>query len=41
MLYLESPAGSNDPLGFSTCSRNGRIAPTCSWNDTSQVIEGH
>ena len=37
MLYLESPAGSDDPLGFSTCSRGGHVALSCSWNDTSQA----
>ena len=37
MLYLESPAGSSDPIGFSTCSKNGQIQPVCSWNDTSQA----
>eukprot|EP01064_Diplonema_japonicum_P032809 TRINITY_DN6278_c0_g1_i1.p1 TRINITY_DN6278_c0_g1~~TRINITY_DN6278_c0_g1_i1.p1 ORF type:complete len:474 (+),score=142.35 TRINITY_DN6278_c0_g1_i1:44-1465(+) len=37
MLYLESPAGSNDPIGFSECIRNG--APVaCYWNDTSQAV---
>ena len=37
MLYLESPAGSSDPIGFSTCSKNGRVEDFCSWNDTSQA----
>merc|ERR1719272_1682613 len=37
MLYLESPAGSNDPIGFSTCTTNGKVQSACSWNDTSQA----
>lgn len=32
MLYLESPAG----VGYSTCSKGGRVASTCSWNDVNQ-----
>eukprot|EP00041_Stephanoeca_diplocostata_P019528 m.422526 g.422526 ORF g.422526 m.422526 type:complete len:489 (-) comp21329_c0_seq1:490-1956(-) len=37
MLYLESPAGSSDPIGFSSCTKDGRVAAVCSWNDTSQA----
>tara|TARA_B110000208_G_scaffold17602_1_gene21131 strand:- start:1502 stop:2782 length:1281 start_codon:yes stop_codon:yes gene_type:complete len=39
MLYLESPAGSDDPIGFSYCSKDasGTPALACSWNDTSQA----
>merc|ERR1719272_918127 len=37
MLYLESPAGSNDPIGFSTCTTNGKVQSACSWNGTSQA----
>eukprot|EP00912_Choanoflagellata_sp_UC4_P002338 UC4_evm3s1468 len=37
MLYLESPAGSNDPIGFSTCNKNGRPERVCSWDDKSQA----
>jgi hypothetical protein len=39
MLYLESPAGSDDPIGFSYCSKtaSGTPALACSWNDTSQA----
>jgi hypothetical protein len=37
MLYLESPAGSSDPIGFSTCSKNGRVSAVCSWDDKSQA----
>eukprot|EP01051_Picozoa_sp_SAG22_P010462 SAG22_NODE_944_length_6390_cov_3.189795_6_plen_177_part_00 len=36
MLYLESPAGSGQGSGFSTC--NTAEGPTdCAWNDTSQA----
>lgn len=37
MLYMDSPAGSNDPLGFSYCTKGGQRAASCSWNDTSQA----
>ncbi|KAJ9447395.1 Serine carboxypeptidase-like 40 [Diplonema papillatum] len=37
MLYLESPAGSNDPIGFSTCFKNGEMQKECEWNDRSQA----
>ena len=37
MLYLESPAGSDDPLGFSYCLINNQPQHTCSWNDTNQA----
>eukprot|EP00937_MAST-01D_sp_MAST-1D-sp2_P001497 g1497.t1 len=37
MLYLESPAGSSDPIGFSTCSKNGKIQLQCKWDDVSQA----
>ena len=37
MLYLDSPAGSNDPIGFSTCSENGKVATICKWNDVTQA----
>lgn len=37
MLYLESPAGSDDPIGFSYCSKNGRVAAICSWDDKTQA----
>ena len=36
MLYLESPAGSSDPIGFSTCVQNGKPV-NCHWNDKSQA----
>ncbi len=35
--YLESPAGSNDPIGFSQCLKDGKQAGTCSWNDVTQA----
>ena len=38
MLYLDAPAGSNDPIGFSTCYEDGKVAQICKWNDTSQAI---
>ena len=37
MLYLESPAGSSDPIGFSTCLKNGKVQSQCNWNDRSQA----
>lgn len=37
MLYLDSPAGSNDPVGFSTCNENGKTATICKWNDVTQA----
>ena len=37
MLYLDSPAGSNDPIGFSTCSEDGKVASVCKWNDVTQA----
>jgi hypothetical protein len=36
MLYLESPAGSGQSSGFSTCSRGGAIVG-CSWDDVTQA----
>eukprot|EP00911_Craspedida_sp_UC1_P000003 UC1_evm1s3 len=36
MLYLESPAGSSDPIGFSTCIKGGSVV-NCRWNDKSQA----
>ena len=33
----ESPAGSDDPIGFSYCTKDGKVPAVCSWNDTSQV----
>eukprot|EP01065_Artemidia_motanka_P001370 TRINITY_DN10621_c0_g4_i2.p2 TRINITY_DN10621_c0_g4~~TRINITY_DN10621_c0_g4_i2.p2 ORF type:complete len:478 (+),score=125.62 TRINITY_DN10621_c0_g4_i2:1124-2557(+) len=36
MLYLESPAGSGLPIGFSTCSKGNETQSVCSWDDTSQ-----
>eukprot|EP00038_Savillea_parva_P006509 m.164237 g.164237 ORF g.164237 m.164237 type:complete len:496 (-) comp12398_c0_seq1:137-1624(-) len=36
MLYLESPAGSGQDSGFSTCNKGGK-AVNCAWNDTSQA----
>jgi len=36
MLYLESPAGSGESSGFSTCTKGGKIVD-CSWNDKSQA----
>jgi len=35
MLYLESPAGSGGPTGFSTCLKNGSPVD-CSWDDVTQ-----
>lgn len=41
MLYLESPAGSGQSTGFSTCSRGGKIVDCC-WDDQTQgVAYGH
>jgi|EP01049_Picozoa_sp_SAG25_P007948 carboxypeptidase C (cathepsin A) len=37
MLYLESPAGCDDPIGFSYCTKNGRTLPSCSWTDKTQA----
>lgn len=37
MLYFDSPAGSNDPIGFSTCSKDGKVQGTCHWDDKSQA----
>jgi hypothetical protein len=37
MLYLESPAGSSDPIGFSTCSKGGQVQRVCKWDDKSQA----
>lgn len=36
MLYLESPAGSGQSSGFSTCVKGGKPVG-CSWNDRSQA----
>jgi len=36
MLYLESPAGSGQDSGFSTCTRGGAIVD-CAWDDVSQA----
>jgi len=36
MLYLESPAGSGQDSGFSTCLRGGKTVD-CSWDDLSQA----
>jgi len=37
MLYLESPAGCDDPIGFSYCSKAGKPALACSWDDKTQA----
>jgi carboxypeptidase C (cathepsin A) len=37
MLFLESPAGSNDPIGFSKCIKNGKEALSCRWDDVTQA----
>jgi hypothetical protein len=37
MLYLESPAGSDDPIGFSYCTKNGGISDVCKWDDKTQA----
>jgi carboxypeptidase C (cathepsin A) len=36
MLYLESPAGSGQNSGFSTCAKGGKVVD-CSWDDRSQA----
>ena len=36
MLYLESPAGSGQTAGHSTCEKGGAQVP-CSWDDVSQA----
>ena len=36
MLYLESPAGSGDSAGYSTCNKGGSQVP-CAWDDVSQA----
>merc|ERR1719247_3238536 len=43
MLYLDAPSGSNDPVGFSTCSEsdeNGleKVASICRWDDKTQAV---
>ena len=35
MLYLESPAGSGESSGFSTCISGGK-AVSCEWDDVNQ-----
>mgnify|MGYP002006459957 FL=1 len=35
MLYLESPAGSGQSAGYSSCLKAGVQVP-CSWDDVSQ-----
>lgn len=37
MLYLESPAGSDNPIGFSWCEIDGEVQSRCSWDDVSQA----
>ena len=37
MLYLESPAGCDDPIGFSYCTKDGKISKTCEWDDKTQA----
>ena len=37
MLYLESPAGSSNPIGFSWCEIEGEVQDYCSWDDVSQA----
>jgi len=37
MLYLESPAGCDDPIGFSYCTKGGKIQKTCQWDDKTQA----
>jgi carboxypeptidase C (cathepsin A) len=37
MLYLESPAGSDDPIGFSTCAKGGEVQRRCEWSDVTQA----
>ena len=36
MLYLESPAGSGQSSGFSSCIKGGKPV-ACSWDDVSQA----
>jgi len=36
MLYLEAPAGSDDPIGFSQCIVDGEQPASCKWNDVTQ-----
>ena len=36
MLYLESPAGSGNSAGFSTCVKAGKPVG-CKWDDVSQA----
>ena len=35
MLYLESPAGSGQDSGYSTCIKGGKPV-ACSWDDVNQ-----
>jgi hypothetical protein len=35
--WCGTTAGSNDPIGFSTCNENGKLATICSWNDVTQA----
>jgi len=37
MLYLESPAGCDDPIGFSYCTKGGKVQKTCQWDDKTQA----
>jgi carboxypeptidase C (cathepsin A) len=37
MLYLESPAGCDDPIGFSYCTKGGKVSKKCSWDDKTQA----
>eukprot|EP00659_Diplonema_papillatum_P017427 gene17427-26789_t len=37
MLYLESPAGSSDPIGFSYCKSGENILTICKFDDKSQA----
>jgi len=37
MLYLESPAGSSEPIGFSTCSIGGKVQSRCKFDDVTQA----
>jgi len=36
MLYLESPAGSSNPIGFSECIKGGSVQSRCEFNDVNQ-----
>lgn len=36
MLYLESPAGSGQSAGYSSCHKGGKQVP-CHWDDVSQA----